>query len=392
MFLLPLLTGCRAQMRCGPGTHADRGWCLPDEAAAEPGLVDSAVPEDSGGDTAVDTSVDTLPPTDSAVDTGSAPDTGVDDGLREWTSAGCGGTDDFATIADALTHTREGGTVEICGHHVENIVVTRSVSLVGVGDASLEGAPTARTVDAVIESAYTGPAALSIQGLTVSAPLPDVSTISLRDDDISLSITDSTIYGASGEYALEFGGARGVVDLTRSVFSSTAVALWFLNTPGLSMVLDEVTIEDTGGETWSGWSYAAVRLPCYICDEPADVTIRNSTFTNNFGDAVIEVSGPMFVSIFDSSITDNDTELGALYLSTGTEGTVGLINSEVLRNTASRSGNGGAALVYDGLLISDYTDWGEGPTDNSTPEIRYPGNRVSYEGRASFTCADTGCY
>jgi hypothetical protein len=63
--------------------------------------------------------------------------------------------------------------------------------------------------------------------------------------------------------------------------------------------------------------------------------------------------------------------------------------SVVLRNVASESG-GGAAVVADGLLESDASDWGAGHDDN-LPDDVLAGAPYAWGAGATFSCTEAGC-
>lgn len=227
--LLVLMTACGEPENdkddtghsCGPGTHWDGEYCVPDEETDTDTDSDADSDTDSDSDSDADTDADSDSDADADADTDADTDpsyTVCDDGVAPYTA-----------IQDAVDAATDGDTVTICeGTYTENVVLgSAAVSLVGSdgADVTIVDGGHAGTVLSVTngQTSATEITGLTLMrgvtssqggGLYISNSSPHVHDIVLTDNEaqqgggLYIEESDSTVEDLTIEYnsASSIGG------------------------------------------------------------------------------------------------------------------------------------------------------------------------------------------
>ena len=360
----------------------------------------------------------------------------------------------YASITDAIGAASSGDTITVCdGTYYETFTTQKQVTLQslngatstildGSGSSSVITTKAQLTVDGFTIQNGSGAAGGAIDAFTHSAGKLVVKNCVITENDATygggicgplgydLRVVDTEVknndatttgggvYFFQGELLradihdneAEYGGGVAVdsgdltADTTTEVYENDATygggvyvadggvdSLWvhdneadngggfYLTAAGCT--LSSVIVEDNSADYGGG----------LLSEDYSGHSISSSSFTSNeaiySGGAVYTYGGTVGLSgtTLDSNVA---TYGGGLFVDWDSVTSL-TSSSSVINNTASDYGGG--ALVYDGTMTSNGTDWGTGSSDNSPEDIYTLNGNTKTGGAGSFSCTETGC-
>ncbi len=277
----------------------------------------------------------------------------IDGDCDEWPGHGgrpvIAGQDIYDTLQQAVDAAKDGDVITVCPLPGEQeyggltVIEGKSISIVG-GDDPDRIVLNGRNKDG------------DRQGSTIR-----VTGGSLTLENLTITGGGGTLYDIDGD-TLSFGGG---VDATGAT--------------GLTIENCVITgnLADIGG---------GVMAPLDV--ENAETFILDSQLTDNVaywgGGAYIQWGG----QIIGTGIYRNDSDLAGGVFSGAN--TLTVTASVISENTSRETVSGGGALIYDGLLRSEDSDWGQGDTNNTRNDVMLANTKTDkYKAYTDKTAGET---
>jgi hypothetical protein len=271
------------------------------------------------------------------------------------------GQGSHASLFAAVTAAIPGSEIRVCaGVWQENVGIPHALTLV-----SQEGAAVT-----IIDGGGVGPA------LAVSAGEVTIT---------GFTLTNGQSFGFGGGLSVTGTELVTVEDclITGNVSTDGAGIYAYA---GAQLVVTGTEISgNTGGiggglAVQSNGSGSLSLFDCTIADNVSD----------EFGAGMVLVGVPM-VEIDSTAIIDNDSlDAGGIGI---VDSMVTILDSTVLRNTATSVGGGLLLYAGSGAVTVVDSDWGTGADDNGPQDVAIPGvgSWAAYGAGASFECDAAGC-
>lgn len=185
-------------------------------------------------------------------------------GVAHAATLGVGTYQPYATIGEAMVAAGDGDTIEIQpGVYVEDLVVTKALTFVGVGGAgqvTLQSAGGLAVVDLRADTSFLG---LTVEPAGADGFIATDAAVTRTE------LVDVTVTGANTGFHATFGE----VSLTRSTFTNNVTGALLEDLTGAAV--DRCWFEDNDG----GWWGAGLHVD--RSGDTATVSVRRSTFVHN---------------------------------------------------------------------------------------------------------------